>query len=701
MKLEYRRNTDKLPEDCHVFRPEQRRRAFWVGLAIIASVAVGALLWVAWGVQERERQYVAGLQNRLELLASSQVQLVEALTRESRQQANRILRSDLFRLYAAEIDLIGDDVARLVAGPLSAPPLDDDLTSLSTQLPMMQSLLLEFCRISGYIGGRIVNRSGTVYIATDAATTPLRPDQAEIVKMVLENRDDRFGPLRHSAHGLVLESFLPIFPTGASSKEARPVAVLILSRAVSDRMNELSSGNRLIGKGESIRLVQQVAGGSYEEIVPWLPGELRPVGRPLDLDGGQRMRFAERPALASAETVYSVAMPVPGMNWWIVAEADYSVAREGLRSERRVLIGIAALLILVFSVTFGAVWAKLVGNQDRKLARHFEGMAQRIENQRQLLDRINGTIADSIGLKDLGGHYLYVNPAFARAVGRSAEELAGLDDEAVFGYDTARRLDHSDQQVLAGSDLVTCNETVYLQSRQHHLQFSKSPLRDSDGTISGIVSVIRDVTEMVDAQRRQEQAAGKTVEALVRAVELTAPYLAGHSRLMGVLAAEVAKVLNASNREIATMATAANLAHIGKLFVDRNLLFKTGSYTAGEKKAVEQHAIHAARVLHDIDFGLPVYEAVTQMNECPDGSGYPNGLQGEAILLPARVLGVVNSFCAMVQPRAYRGARSVEDALQILREAGPACDQRVVAALSEVVHSALGEKLLARFAPGT
>jgi len=364
-----------------------------------------------------------------------------------------------------------------------------------------------------------------------------------------------------------------------------------------------------------------------------------------------------------------------------------------------VLISIAALLILVFSVTFGAVWAKLIGNQDRRTAEYFESMAQRVENQRQLLDRVNGTIAEFIGLKDLQGRYRYVNPAFARGVGRSTEELAGLDDEAIFGYDTARRLEHSDNQVQTGSDLVTTSETVYLQSRQRHLQISKSPLRDASGQLTGIVSVIRDVTEMVEAQQRQEQATAKTVEALVRAVELTDPYLAGHSRLMGALAPEVAKALNASNLEIATMETAANLSHIGKLFVDRQLLFKTEVYTAEEKQEMEQHVVHAAKVLHGIDFGLPVYEAVTQMNECPDGSGYPKGLQGEAIPLSARVLGVVNSFCAMVQPRAYRGARSVEEALQILRESAGAYDQRAVAALDEVVHSALGEKLLARRAP--
>ncbi len=74
---------------------------------------------------------------------------------------------------------------------------------------------------------------------------------------MLDGRQEQFGPLRHTAHGLVLEAYMPIFPPGGSSKDTRPVAVLLLSKAVSDRMSELSSGNRLIEKGESIRLVQK------------------------------------------------------------------------------------------------------------------------------------------------------------------------------------------------------------------------------------------------------------------------------------------------------------------------------------------------------------------------------------------------------------------------------------------------------------
>jgi len=690
-----RRKTDILPEELHALKPEKRRKAFWLGMIIIAVVAVGAMLWTAWGLKSREREYVTNLQKRIELLASSQVQMVDALIRVARQQADRVIRSELFKLYATEIDLIEDNVALIVAGPLPGHPLKGDQAQLAAQLPMMQNLLTEFTRITGFISGRVVNRNGTVYIATDATTTPLRPDQAELVKKVIQSKHEQFAPLRHTAHGLVMESFLPIFAPGGTGKEGEVVAVLLLSKAVTARMTEMTSGNNLIEKGESIRLVQRGISG-LEEIVPWLPGELRAISSSLTLISGEKLPFAKRSSLTGDQQVYSVGVPLPGMDFWIVAEADYNLSREALREERRVLISIAALLILFFAVTFGAVWNKLIGAQDRRIAHYYEGLAARVENQRQLLDHVNGTIRDFIGLKNLQGHYRYVNPAFAEAIGRSAEEMVGMDDEALFGFDTARRLEPSDHQVQAGDELVTFNETIYLQSQPHHLQFSKAPLKDSEGRITGIVSVIRDVTEMVEAQRRQEQATHKSVEALVRAVELTDPYLAGHSRLMGALGSEVAKAIQANKVEIATIETAANLSQIGKLFVDRSLLFKATPLTTEEKQAMEQHVVHAEKVLHGIDFGLPIYDAVIQMNECPNGSGYPKGLKNGEIGLPARILAVVNSFCAMVEPRAYRGARSTEEALRIMRDSGEVYDQKIVEILHGVVNSAQGEKLLAR-----
>jgi PAS domain S-box-containing protein len=676
------------------YQPGSRRKTFWVGLAIIAAVAFAIILWVAWGVKDRESEFEVNMQKRLELMADSQVHVINAMIETSIEQANRVINSELYKLYAAEVHLVEDDIALLVSGPLPGQEeVSNEIAQLSAQLPMMQSLLIEFTRISGYTGGRVVNSNGTVFISTDAATTPLRSDQNEMVKQALQQQAPRFAPLRYSEQGMIMEAYLPIFPPEASGLEPAPVAVLLLTKDVSENINVLKS-SKLMEPGERTRLLQKVQDG-YQEVVPWMPKPLQKINAPPSFEENGKVAFSVRSSLGGETKAYSIGEPVSGPDWWIFVEADYDISREGLRSQQKALMSIAALLVLVFAVAFGAFWAAFVGRQERKVAKYFEQLAGEIEQQRQLLDRINNTISDYIVLKDLQGRYRYVNPAFAEAVGRSPEELVGLDNEAVFGYDTAKRLEHSDQQVLTSGEPITFNEQFYLQSEPHHLQISKSAIKDVDGKPSGVVSVIRDITELVEVQRRQEQATAKSIEALVRAIELTDPYLAGHSRLMGRLGVEIAKGMNASDLDIATVETAANLSQVGKLFVDRELLFKAEALTSEEKTEMEMHVEHAAKVLQDIDFGLPIFNAVYQMNETLDGNGYPKGAKGEEIGLPARILAVANSFCAMVEPRAYRAARSVDETLQIIVEGDSAYDQKVVAILKEVVKSPIGEKLLA------
>ncbi len=671
------------------------KKALRAGLAAIGTVAIVAVLWVAVVMNARETEFADNLHKRLEMMAASQAQLMDAMIETAIEQANQVINSELYRLYAAEVDRIGEDVSLLVAEalPSQAEP-GGEIALLSAQLPMMQSLLLEFTRITDYRSGRVVNRNGTVFIATDEATKPLRMDQIAMVKRTLQTHQPQFGPLRHSGDGLVLEAFLPIFPPEDSGQENIPVAVLILSRLTGERMKALGS-SRLSEKGEKIRLLQKTADG-YQEVVPWLPVKLQEVRTSLDLDGTESLPFAVRPLLDREGQAYSLGRRVAGPNWWIVVEADYDISRESLRNQQRATMSIAALLVVVFVVAYGACWAIVIGYQERRDAAHFAALAQEIEKQRQLFDQINSTISDYIVLQDLKGDYLYVNPAFAAAVGLPPGELIGLGSKTVFGDDTARRLEHFDQQVLASGEPVNFQERVYLQSQPHDLQISKSALQDVQGKVTGIVSVLRDVTEFVEDQKRQQQAASKTVEALVRAIELTDPYLAGHSRLMSSLGSEVAKAMNASDMELATVETAANLSQIGKLFVDRELLSKAGALTPEEKLKMQTHVEYASRVLEGIDFGLPVHQAVCQMNESLDGKGYPQGLSGGEIALPARILAVVNSFCAMLEPRSYRSARSVGEIMSILESAGDIYDQRIVAELKKFVTSADGEELLAR-----
>jgi HD-GYP domain-containing protein (c-di-GMP phosphodiesterase class II) len=163
---------------------------------------------------------------------------------------------------------------------------------------------------------------------------------------------------------------------------------------------------------------------------------------------------------------------------------------------------------------------------------------------------------------------------------------------------------------------------------------------------------------------------------------------------MRSVARETALALNMDDQETATIEIAANLSQIGKMFVDKKLLNKPGKLTPEEREQIEQHVDHAASILAEVEFDLPVAECVLQINELLDGSGYPKGLRGDEIGMPSRILAVANVFCAMVKPRAYRPSLDLEEALDYLQKADEKYDPRVVQALAKVSRSATGEKIL-------
>ncbi len=228
------------------------------------------------------------------------------------------------------------------------------------------------------------------------------------------------------------------------------------------------------------------------------------------------------------------------------------------------------------------------------------------------------------------GFYQYVNPAFAEAMGRQAEQMIGIDDTALFGYDTAKRLEVSDHWVLENKQPKNFTIELYIQSKLHHLNISKVPFIDQTGKMTGIVSLFRDITEFVRVRKKSEKATRQTIETLVKAIEKTDPYLSGHSDLMRRIAHAVAGELNLDEQETATIQIAANLSQIGKMLISKELLNKPGKLTPEERHEVERHVEHAASLLKDVEFDLPITECVLQINELVDGSGYPKGIKGDA-----------------------------------------------------------------------
>ncbi len=557
--------------------------------------------------------------------------------------------------------------------------------------------LRDFCQQEGFVAGRIVNGKGNTYLSTMATPPALTVQEQRRVARVVETGKAMVSPIYASSFGLVYDLVMPIFPP-AFEAQAKPISVLFLTKAVTGKNNlsELVQESTVAGEGFSVKFIQKVSDG-FQKLGLGGSGQLTKVDPPFGI-AEDNLAFDVRPSVDGGEEVYSSGRRVPGTEWWIVQERSYLASRLEYHEavQRTVLLAVLASLVLALVVS--VFWWRLVGKEQEEIAGQFRNLCCVIGDQKQLLDGINSTINDPISMTDTAGIYRYVNRAFAQAVGRIPEEVEGLDTTAVFGFDTAKRLSVSDQQIINGADSLTIDETIWLQSKRHYFQISKVALKDEVGTLTGIVSVYRDITKQVEAQERGNRMVQQTIHALVRAIEASDPFLGGHSRIMGQIAVRIAKTLGLPARDVATVEAAASLSQVGKMFVPREVLTKAGTLTPEEKKIMEQHVEYVREVLKDIEFELPVLDAVYQMNERLDGQGYPLGLSGDAIGMPARVLAVANAFAAMARPRSYRAAIPVEKVLAILKEDTADYDASVVEALRQVVETSEGEKIVAQAA---
>jgi PAS domain S-box-containing protein len=674
-------------------RPARHRmaRAGWF-LAIVAVLAV-AVPFVS--IHYKRQTLLSQAEQRLSILARGRAEVVETWLEGLARPVDRVVNSEMFRLFATEVDFALGDVSDLAAGKSgkSGGTSGSDMSvPLTAQIPFMAQVLTDFVKAEGLIAGHLIDRNGDSYVASGTAPE-LAPTQKTLAIAALKSGVLRYGPVRATAAGLVLDIFAPILSAQSGTDNSAPVAVALLSLPVSLRIAQILAPPPLSEPGERLRLLQVSAEGAFEVA----PGELPPLRPAAALSVEQisaGLSFMRRTGL-SGGTVYSVGAPVAGPAWWIVQELDAEALSQRMGGYIAAVVTMAVLSVLAVAAVFGAFWWRLANEHSAALAEQYRRLAARIEAQKHLLDSINNTITDHIGLKALDGTYRYVNPAFAKTIGKDVNQALGLDDAAIFGQGTAARLKLSDQRALTSGAPVTVSEDVYLGPKPHHLQITKVPYRDESGVFAGIVSVTRDVTELVEEQRKTERAIRQTVAALVRAVELRDPYLAGHSRRVASFAAAVGQRLGIGQEEAATLEIAANLSQIGKLGIPRELLGKPSRLTAAELKIVQGHLDHAAKLLGDIDFGLPVLDTIMAMHERLDGGGYPKGLTGERIAMTARILGACDVFCARLEPRSYRRGIKVAAALKILTENEGRYDPRVVAALRDVAESVAGEKLLA------
>lgn len=176
-----------------------------------------------------------------------------------------------------------------------------------------------------------------------------------------------------------------------------------------------------------------------------------------------------------------------------------------------------------------------------------------------------------------------------------------------------------------------------------------------------------------------------TVRALAAAVDAKDPSTRGHSERVAAMAVRVGRALSLPHDQLEQLQLAALLHDIGKIGVSTEVLSKPGPLSRDEWPQIKSHPVRGAEILACVPELAPIVAAVKYHHERMDGSGYPEGLRGDAIPLLARIVAVCDAYDAMTSVRPYRPAIPAPEAIAILRdEAGRLYDPVVVEALVDV-----------------
>lgn len=312
-------------------------------------------------------------------------------------------------------------------------------------------------------------------------------------------------------------------------------------------------------------------------------------------------------------------------------------------------------------------------------------------------------VQDAIWIMDTDSNILLANPA--------TSDLFGVDkDEFIAGrncWEVRKKIGHEAHACpmeKARQEKTRASTTVPLGDKW--VKVTIDPILDSSETVKGFIHIVSDITEMKKAQEvmaqnaREIQAVNRelkerlaelrvsweqTLQVLNNVSKSRDPYTAGHQRRVAELAVAISREMGFDEEKIREIELTALIHDTGNIEIPSEILSKPGRLGPLEFELIKTHPEAALKILKSVNVNWPLAETIHQHHERLDGSGYPRGLSGDAIIPEARILAVADVVEAMSSHRPYRPALGIEKALEeMVSQKGVKYDPSVVEACIQV-----------------
>jgi PAS domain S-box-containing protein len=307
---------------------------------------------------------------------------------------------------------------------------------------------------------------------------------------------------------------------------------------------------------------------------------------------------------------------------------------------------------------------------------------------------------DVLLLVDGDGTVRYHSPSTEELMGRTATEIAGANlKDAVHARDR-KALERAFAEMAADHGrprAFVCRVRHAEEGGSWRIIEARGTNLLHDPAVQAIVINARDVSDRVHAEEKAREAQLEVLARLAAAGEARDDDTGQHTRRVGELAARIGEALGLSCDEVDLIRLAAPLHDVGKIGIPDSILRKPGPLNAEEFAIMQTHTLIGAEMLAN---GATRHIRMAEMiarshHEWWNGGGYPDGLAGDAIPLPARIVAVADVYDALTHARPYRRAWKRERVIaELRRKTGTHFEPRVVQVFLEVVLSERARKMV-------
>jgi len=297
---------------------------------------------------------------------------------------------------------------------------------------------------------------------------------------------------------------------------------------------------------------------------------------------------------------------------------------------------------------------------------------EKLKNANFLLTEILKKLPIGIATNKIStGERLYVNKKFEEIYGWPGKDMKDINTFFEKAYpdedyrNTIKKIIMDD--IASGDEKKMKWDDIRITRKKGDTAYVNAlniPIYDQDL----MISTVMDVTRLHKQIEKITSLFNQTIKAMAAILEIRDPYTSNHQLRVAKIARIIAEEMDLPEDKIDLIYYASILHDIGKIYLPASILSKPGKLSEIEMQMVRTHPEQSFNIIKHIDFPWPIKEVIIQHHERLDGSGYPNGLKENDILMEAKILAVADILEAITSNRPYRPSLGVEAAVNELRE---------------------------------